>query len=177
MASRSLDDLTPETRDKAETVLELCRAGGVELLIYCTLRSLEEQARLWRQSRSLADIQATMAKLSASGYGFLADIMDKVGPCTGPKVTNAYPGASFHNYKEAFDAVPLIGGKPAWEYNQAPTQWDLYGKSVKKAGLYWAGDWVTFRELPHAQLRQGGNPLKDYPPDHVQALLQENGVL
>lgn len=56
MASRALDDLTPEARDKAKKVQEVCAQAGVDLLIYCTLRPLEEQARLFRQSRSWAEI-------------------------------------------------------------------------------------------------------------------------
>ena len=50
MASRSIKDLTPEMQDKAEFVLGYCKNEGVDLLIYCTLRSLEEQAILFRSS-------------------------------------------------------------------------------------------------------------------------------
>ena len=64
-------------------------------------------------------------------------------------------GASAH---EAFDAVPMVGGKPQWQ-TEAP-QWQTYGKAVMAAGLVWAGTWTEFREYPHAQLRAGSNPLK-----------------
>ncbi|MCW8330948.1 M15 family metallopeptidase [Photobacterium sp. SDRW27] len=178
MASRKLGDLTEAMRDKAETVQRACKeAGEFELLIYCTLRPLEEQARLFRQSRSRQQIDLKSQKFRSRGLVFLADILESVGPCYGDHVTNAAPGESWHNYGQAFDAVPLIGGKPAWNYMKARSYWDAYGEAVRQTGLYWAGDWQRFREYPHAQLNPGGNPLKSMNADEVYTALQENGLL
>ena len=48
MASRSLDDLAAPVKSAALAMLARCRAAGLEVLIYCTLRSNDEQAALWR---------------------------------------------------------------------------------------------------------------------------------
>lgn len=178
MASRDLNDLIPAAKTKAEQVVQACaQATGFELLIYCTLRTLEEQARLYRQSRSRQEIDGKIAKFNQRGFAFLANILESVGPCYGPHVTNAAPGESWHNYGEAWDAVPLIGGKPAWNYLQAQAYWDAYGEAVRQVGMFWAGDWTGFREYPHAQMRVGSNPLKVLTPDTLQATLLENKLI
>ena len=101
MASRDLNDLIPEVKQHAEKVIDVCGQVGVDILIYCTLRPLEEQAKLYRQSRSWVEIKKKILKYKDRGFGFLADVIDSVGPCTGPHVTNAGPGESWHNYGEA----------------------------------------------------------------------------
>jgi len=177
MASRKLEDLISEVQEKAEKVHEVCEQVGVDLLIYCTLRSLEEQAKLFRQSRSWAEIKKKIDKFRNRGFYFLADIIEQVGPCSGRHVTNAGPGESWHNFGEAWDAVPLIGGKPAWNYLHAKAEWDAYGECVRQVNMYWAGDWTNFREYPHAQLRVGSNPLKKYEPDEIRAMLVKANLL
>ncbi len=178
MASRSLDDLIPEVREKAQIVQQACQeAGGFDILIYCTLRPLEEQARLYRQSRSRREINRKKLKLQNRGFDFLAEILENVGPCYGRHVTNAGPGESWHNYGQAWDAVPLIGGKPAWNYLEARDYWDAYGEAVRQAGMQWAGDWTRFREYPHAQLKPGGNPLKTQTPEEIRLALVKHNLL
>ena len=177
MASRRIEDLTPEVQAKAEQVIDVCNQVGVDLLIYCTLRPLEEQARLYRQSRPWRTIKSKILKFKEKGYGFLAEILDDVGPCSGRHVTNAGPGESWHNYAQAWDGVPLIGGKPAWNYLHAREQWDAYGECIRQVGMQWAGDWTRFKEYPHAQLHSGGNPLKLHEPDEIRSLLVQNGLL
>ncbi|GGD64254.1 M15 family metallopeptidase [Lacimicrobium alkaliphilum] len=178
MASRNLNDLVPAAKSKAEQVIQACQqATGFELLIYCTLRTLEEQARLYRQSRSRSEIDIKIAKFNQRGFAFLGEVLESVGPCYGPHVTNAAPGESWHNYGEAWDAVPLIAGKPAWNYLQSKIYWDAYGEAVRQVGMFWAGDWTSFREYPHAQLQAGGNPLKSLPADTLHATLMKNNLI
>lgn len=177
MGNKCIDQLVPEAREKAERVVDVCRQVGFDLLIYCSLRTLEDQARLYRQSRSWPEIKEKILKLKDRGFGFLADVIDAAGPCSGPHVTNAASGESWHNYAQAWDAVPLIGGKPAWNYLQAKAEWDAYGECVRQVGMVWAGDWVSFREYPHAQLRPGGNPLSEKDPDKIRQMLVENNLL
>lgn len=128
MASRSLDDLRADIRAKALIHRELCAAEGIDLLIYCTYRSNEEQAAEYAKGRT----------------------------APGKIVTFAKPGQSKHNHTEngkpaslAYDCVPLVGGKAAWSNT------DLYkkvGELGKKAGLNWAGDWKRFKEFPHFEV-------------------------
>lgn len=177
MASRDLNTLTPATKEKALLVLDLCKQADFDLLIYCTLRSLQEQAKLYRQSRSRNEINVKIEKFKNRGYQFLADIIEEVGPSNGPHRTNAGPGESWHNYAEAWDAVPLINGKAAWNYSDAKDQWDAYGDAVRQVGMNWAGDWTTFKELPHAQMRTGGSPLRSMNPDQIRGILKQNGLI
>ena len=177
MASRSLDKLTADMKEKAESVLKASHNIELDILIYCTLRPLDEQARLYRQSRSWGTIKEKITKYRQRGFGFLADVLERVGPQTGQHVTNAGPGESFHNFGLAFDAVPLSGGKPIWNYLSGKHAWEAYGGCVRQAGLEWAGDWTTFREYPHAQLGTGGNPLKQFTPDQLREKLIELGLL
>ena len=76
----------------------------------------------------------------------------------GSVVTNARGGFSFHNYRCAIDVVPLVNGKPMWDGKDAV--WAQIGALGKAAGLEWAGDWKSFKELAHFQYT-GGLSLAD----------------
>ena len=176
MASRKLEDLVPKARENANVVVEVCEQAEFDLLIYCTLRTLEEQAKLFRQSRSWEEIKKKILDFKSRGFTYLADILENAGPSYGPHVTNAAPGESWHNYGEAWDAVPLVNGKPVWNYFNARSHWDAYGECVRQVGMNWAGDWQTFREYPHAQMRPGGNPLRQLNADQILEILKTNGL-
>lgn len=127
MASRSLDDLTPAVHAKALAFLEQCKAAGINVLIYCTLRSNAEQDALYAIGRSKP----------------------------GAIVTNAKAGQSLHNpvpgtgKSRAFDCVPLENGKPMWNDRATYLKMGLLGESV---GLTWAGRWTgKLRETAHFQ--------------------------
>jgi peptidoglycan L-alanyl-D-glutamate endopeptidase CwlK len=157
MASRRLEDLAPEVQQMAKEHILRCADAGFELLIYCTLRDTHEQSRLYRQSRTKEQIQKKMDQLTAKGFPALAKILKDVGPQkTAPKVTNAGPGESFHQYNRAYDCVPVLHGKPIWGTGgEGAAIWDKVGKLGKKCGLEWAGDWTSFREFPHFQFTDG----------------------
>lgn len=86
MASRSLNDLKPAAKQRAEAFLKACADEGLDILIYCTYRSGGEQDELYAQGRTKP----------------------------GKIVTNARAGDSWHNWGYAFDFVPVVGGKPQW---------------------------------------------------------------
>jgi peptidoglycan LD-endopeptidase CwlK len=157
MASRRLEDLVPEVQEMAKEHILRCADAGIELLIYCTLRDAHEQSRLYRQSRTKEQVQKKMDQLTAQGFPVLARILKDVGPQkSGPKVTNAGPGESFHQYNSAYDCVPVLQGKPIWGTGgEGAAIWDKVGKLGKKCGLEWAGDWTSFREFPHFQFTDG----------------------
>jgi peptidoglycan LD-endopeptidase CwlK len=125
MASKSIDDLQPVMQPHARAFEAACRVAGLPVLIYCTLRSIDEQATLYAQGRTTP----------------------------GRIVTNAKPGSSAHNFGLALDAVPLLAGKPAWKTTgQELLLWNQYGACARLAGLEWAGDWTRMREFPHVQM-------------------------
>ncbi len=63
MASREIEALRPDMQPLAMEFRERCHARGVSVLIYCTLRSAREQARLWRNGRSRAEIEAKIRRI------------------------------------------------------------------------------------------------------------------
>lgn len=134
-SSRSVEDLIPIVRDKALRHVQLCADHGITLLIYQTYRSNEDQAALYAKGRSVG----------------------------GAIVTYAKPGQSLHQYKVAYDCVPVVNGKPVWGTNTVKDNelWQLVGKLGKQCGLEWAGDWKKFREYPHFQYT-GGLSLSDF---------------
>lgn len=126
MASRALTDLHPRMQAQAAHVLELAHEAGCDLLVTCTLRSLDEQARLYAQGRTMP----------------------------GPIVTKAKPGESAHNVGLAFDCVPVRDGKPVWGTKLAADRalWTAYGAAVRAAGLVWGGTWRgSLVDFPHAE--------------------------
>jgi peptidoglycan L-alanyl-D-glutamate endopeptidase CwlK len=154
MASRDLNDLQDRINEMARSLLDRCADEGLEILIYCTLRPLEEQAKLFRQGRSLRQIRAKAEELrNRWGRPDLADLLLDVGPQSGRRVTYAGPGQSMHNYGLAFDAVPLSGGKPLWQTTKPEDKamWESYGRLGVEQGLEWAGNWSRFKEFPHMQ--------------------------
>lgn len=124
MASRSLSDLHPKAREKALQWIDACKAKDIDVLVYCTYRSASEQDDLYRIGREIP----------------------------GKRVTNAKGGQSMHQYRVAWDAVPLIGGKPQWSNSE------LYlrmGEAAEALGIEWAGRWKSFRETAHFQYTEG----------------------
>lgn len=127
MSSRSIDDLNKEMHGMAIVHKQLCAAEGVELLIYCTLRSNKEQDELYEIGRSKP----------------------------GKIVTNARAGQSAHNPDElglasAYDCCPMINGKPMWDTNHP--SWAIVGRCGEEAGLIWSGRWTgKLKETAHFQ--------------------------
>lgn len=131
MASRSLNDLAPEVKVQAVAFKKECHRVGLQVLIYCTLRSDAEQAGLYAMGRTHP----------------------------GAVVTYALPGESLHNPDKngqawAFDAVPMMAGKCLWNNYAALKLMGTCGESV---GLMWAGRWAgNFQERVHFQGVRGG---------------------
>lgn len=175
--SRDINQLHPVTAQKALKVTDLCKAKGVDILVYNTLRTLDEQAKLYRQGRSWGVIKVKCLNLRSAGYNYLADAIERVGPQKeNRKLTNAAPGESWHNLAYAFDAVPLLNKSPAWSYKGNEQLWETYGNACKELGLTWGGDW-NFKDYPHAQEHSESNPLNVYGPDALRKLLEERGLL
>ena len=132
--SRSVNDLHPKVKVMALQMIDACTAHGIDILITSTYRDAESQNELYAQGRTKP----------------------------GKKVTNAKAGQSFHNFKVAFDVVPLRNGKPVWgTTGEDASLWEAVGNLGKSVGLEWAGDWVKFKEYPHFQYT-GGLTLADF---------------
>ena len=130
MASRLISDLATPVRNACIELCAQANAEGIDVLVYCTLRSLDEQAKLYASGRT----------------------------APGAIVTNAKPGHSLHNPDEhgrawAFDAVPMFSGKPHWNNVELLNRMGAIGESC---GLVWAGRWRgNLRERVHFQISRG----------------------
>jgi peptidoglycan L-alanyl-D-glutamate endopeptidase CwlK len=134
--SRNVADLHPYVQTLAKKFLALAKKEGIDVLVTSTYRDAESQNALYAQGRTKP----------------------------GRIVTNAKAGQSWHNYRLAFDVVPIVNGKAMWNDLRTFKRLGEIGKSV---GLEWAGDWKQFKELAHfqatggltlAQLRAGKQP-------------------
>ena len=128
--SRSLTDLNPKVAALCSKFIEKCKANNIDVIITSTYRDKESQDALYAQGRTTV----------------------------GKKVTNAKGGQSFHNYKVAFDFVPLVNGKAMWNDSALFIK---CGEIAESVGLEWAGRWKKFNEMAHCQYT-GGLTLADF---------------
>lgn len=128
--SRRLEDLYPRVAALCSAFVQKCAEEGIDILITSTYRDAESQDALYAQGRTTP----------------------------GNKVTNAKAGQSWHNWRCAFDFVPMVNGKAQW--NDTAT-FQRCGEIAESVGLEWAGRWKTFKELAHCQYT-GGLTLADF---------------
>lgn len=122
---KKLETLEPDFRTVAETILEeVSQATGLTWLCTCGRRTMSEQADLYAKGRT----------------------------AKGPKVTNAPPGSSAHNYGLAFDAAPLMPGTnhSIW-WDATPAAWAKYGEICERHGMTWGGHFKTIMDRPHCE--------------------------
>ena len=140
ISSRLLSELHPTVRAKCEAHMAACKDAGIDLLITCTYRDKEAQNTLYAQGRT----------------------------APGAKVTNAKGGQSFHNYRWAYDVVPMLHGKPVWKTTgEEGKLWQQVGELGVAQGLEWAGNWKKMRVFPHFQHTAG----------HLLSYFQKGGTL
>lgn len=131
MASRKLTDLHPKLQPIAADFLAACKIVDIDVLVTCTYRSSAEQDELYKQGRTKP----------------------------GSRVTNVKGGRSAHNFvldgkpaSKAFDIVPVRDGKCVWD-DKDPL-WHRIGNIATTLGIDWGGNWTTFVDMPHMQLKE-----------------------
>lgn len=143
--SRELSELVEGARTRAEDLIDASKSVGIDVLVTSTYRDFGAQAVCFARGRTAPGEPCMCGHKS-----------NPVGSCAkhpmGLKVTNAKPGMSWHNWRCAFDVVPLVGSKPVWTDD---TLWNRIGQIGKSLGLEWAGSWDTFPEKPHFQWTNG----------------------
>lgn len=80
-------------------------------------------------------------------------------------VTNAKGGTSYHNYGLAIDVVEIRDGKAIWNGD-----WDKIAKIGKANGFEWGGDFKSFVDRPHFQLRKDPANKNAKPLHHTELL-------
>lgn len=145
-----IENLSPKTQILLKMWLTECIVQGLDILITQTDRDMNLQAAYFAQGREpLAQVNAARRKVK------LTEIKEHENKI----ITKAAPGKSPHNWKMAWDFVPLVDGKPAW------TRLDLFDKAGEIArkinyqgySLEWGGDFKTIKDKPHIQLKNWKN--------------------
>jgi len=140
------------------------------------LRDPFDQARLWRQSRSIEEINAKVQEFRAAGADFLAHCIESVGPQHGDPVTNAPPGYSWHQWGEAVDCFWLLDGKAEWSTAKkvgGENAYRAYAAEAEELGLVAGGHWATLKDWPHVQLRPDASPAKALLVSQVNAEMEK----
>lgn len=126
--SRDIEELHPEVKAKCQELLAKCKARGIDIIVTSTYRDFHSQEALYAQGRSTP----------------------------GKKVTNVKGGFSFHNFRVAFDIVPIKNGKPVWGTSgEDKALWETVGAIGIEVGLEWGGSWKSFKDMPHFQYTKG----------------------
>jgi peptidoglycan L-alanyl-D-glutamate endopeptidase CwlK len=123
--SRLIGDLDPEARAVCTAHLASCHLIGIELIVTSTWRDADAQTALFAIGRTVETERRA--------------------------VTNAKAWRSWHQYKCAYDVVPVVSGKPVWD--ERDPAWKEVVRLGKLAGAEAGADWPTFKDLPHFQVR------------------------
>ena len=120
--AQELATLGPKTKAKAlDFIKDVYDRYRILLLITDGGRTYAEQKAIYAQGRTLP----------------------------GRKVTNAQAGYSWHNFKRAFDMVPIdSAGGADWD----STSWSKIGALARAHGLSWGG---SFGDKPHISNKEG----------------------
>ena len=122
-SAASIATLKPEAQVKAREWLLKCLEAGIKVKIITGTRTYQEQAALYAKGRT----------------------------APGPKVTNAPPGYSWHNFGVGWDFVVFDAkDQPQWE-SPLMGKCGMIGESM---GLEWGGHWKSFQDIPHLQVKQ-----------------------
>lgn len=137
MASNILEDLTPDTKRVAEKLIGLARARGIEVRVTSTLRTCEEQNRIYAQGRT----------------------------DPGPIISGASGCRSWHTWGRAFDVLiedPSIEGGIVMDGSDH--RYDELGDIGHTLGLIWGGNFSWGRDAGHFEYHPGMT-IDDVCPD------------
>jgi len=163
--------LTAEFTDHLHELIGNCLMAGVTMHPYFGLRHPRVQAKLWRQSRSAAEIAEGRAKLAAGNAPFLLKCLDDAGPSRGPWATNALPGESWHQYGEAMDCVWIRNGVEEWsaDIDGDANGYRVYASEAAKLGMTTLG---SIGDWGHVQIPAASSPLKQYTLEQIDGIMK-----
>ncbi len=162
--SRDMSRLDPAFRTTVDAVLNACLPAGVTMTPYCAERTPPEQAKLWRQSRTIEQIDEAIGLMRNAGATYLAEALDSVGPQHGPHVTNALPGLSWRQWGLAVDCFWRLDDCAEWSSTRrvnGVNGYQLYAQIAQEHGLAAGGLWTSFPDWPHVQKPETASPLSN----------------
>ena len=117
--SRDIKELHPYVQGLCRKFIAECKKQGIDVLVTSTYRDKESQAAIYAQGRTKP----------------------------GRIVTKAKAGQSWHNFRLAFDFVPIVNGKAVWNDARLFKRCRAIGESLGLEGLDF--------EMAHLQARGG----------------------
>jgi peptidoglycan L-alanyl-D-glutamate endopeptidase CwlK len=130
----SLDGLYPPVKKAVGQLEENCIKRGITIQITEGFRSFEKQNQLYEQGRTMS----------------------------GPIITNAKGGQSYHNYGLAIDFALINPKNKQLSWNtkidrnhNGTADWMEVVQEAKKLGFAWGGDWENFKDYPHLEMNFG----------------------
>ena len=122
--SRDLADLRPDVRANVETLLKMCKAQGLNVLITQTLRDDEYQAYLYQQGRTRPGAIVTNSRTTTfHGKGLAVDF------CRNSKGHEYDDAGFFRNVAVIAKAIGFSWGGDWTSFRDYPhLQWDDHGR-------------------------------------------------
>ena len=124
----------PALRARVEWIIQAMAVLGVRMMVTSGVRTDAEQQALYAQGRTTP--------------GAIVTQLDGGMRRSNHQTRLAGPHAG---YGCAVD-MAFVGpdGRPSWDEDQP---WLLYGRMATALGLTWGGDWKTFKDKPHIELK------------------------
>jgi len=176
MASRDINDLIPKFRPLANQLVLNCRARDIEMRPSQTVRDPFEQARLWRQSRTIEEIRQKIGAFREAGAAFLAHCLESVGPQNGKRVTDAPPGLSWHQWGEALDCFWVVDGKAEFSTSRlvnGVNGYRVYVEEAQSLDVTPGGLFKKLKDFPHVQFRPQGGPSSLFTLAEISAEMEK----
>ncbi len=135
----NLEKLETSFKKLVYKFLSECQKQGIQVKIYNTLRTKEEQYAIYLQGRAPLEVVNEARKRAK---------LPPINQSENKIVT--YLKNSPHCYGLAIDFVPIINGKVVWNNDEI---WEKCGKIAEMLGLEWGGRWKNFLDKPHIQMK------------------------
>jgi hypothetical protein len=152
------ETLEPEFRDKLIAVNRDCIANGFNLCITSGTVSVEEQAKLWRRSKSDTEIDHAIFDLEQSKCPFLVDVLRKGYTEVGNELTDKLPGFSWKNFGEEVEVVASEAEIP------------VIKKAAKKHGLSLGDSFLGNKVLYKSSFE---TPLQVFTAQEIDQLMEK----
>ncbi len=143
ITSRLITDLDPVVQPICQAHIDECAKHEIDIILTATWRDIEAQDALYAIGRNAGD--------------------------TRRYVTNAKGGQSWHQYRCAWDIVPVVGGKAVWN---DPALWDKVIALGVAVGAEAGANWTSFKDQPHFQHKPAGMTI-----DEAFALFTAHGTI
>lgn len=143
LSQTSLKRLATVLEPMQRVVKRAIEISEVDFGVSQALRTHDDQARLYGQGRTIAEMKA-----KGLNPAYAKPSMKKV----------TWTMNSNHMTGKAVDLVPYINGKVEWDDNGKLGLWPMIAKAMKTAAaelnikIEWGGDWKKTVDRPHFEL-------------------------